>query len=223
MARYDSKTNSMRGQVGDVIHYVRNGVEYVRRKPDYSGWKVPKGSQAAVNAFQEVSLYFKFLPAELQGVWRTAAAGTVCNCRTHFIRKNFGAFPFEEKKPLPYYERLLMSDGEVPLPLNMAIAAGEEAGVWRLTWDTELALPHVSADDRLCLVEIHTETPRQVNMIAGVEARRHEGACTFRLRRHLGREAHVYCFFGNAAGRQYSVSRYFRVDDAPRDEETAAG
>ena len=216
MARYDSKKKTLHGRVGNLIHYTRNGVEYVRQKPDYSQWRVSPGSQAAVNAFRQVSLYFKFLPAELVDVWRAAARGTVRNCRTHFMHMNFGAFPFEGEEPVPYFERLAMSDGRVPLPLGMKMGAAEEEGVWRLTWDAELALPRAAADDVLWVVEIHTATPRQVNLVGALSARRGEGACTFRLRSHLGGETHLYCFFADAARTHFSPSRYFRVDGSMR-------
>lgn len=211
MAQYDTKRKALRGKMGDKVFYHSKGKVCVRSQGDYSRWEVHPKCRAAVNAFRQVSLYFKFLPAELVEVWRAAARGTARNCRTHFMHVNFGAFPFEGEEPVPYFERLAMSDGALPLPLGMQVEAAEEEGAWRLTWEADIALPRAAAGDCLRIVEIHTETPRQVNVVEGVCAARRDGGCTFRVRSHLGGETHLYCFFASPEAGLFSLSAYFRV------------
>ncbi|WP_251619717.1 hypothetical protein [Odoribacter lunatus] len=209
MARYDPDKMEIVGRIGKLIYYSYNGVTYVRSYPREYHFKTPPEERPAVNMFSQASLYFKFLPEPLVQVWRAAASKERYNCRNLFIKVNFNAFSADSS--VPYYEAMSFSHGNLALPLNMKLSSGTDEESLLLTWDFVAERPYVSPDDRLWIVEIHTSTPFQVNIVKDVTAKRSDGRCEFRLRRHLGEEAHLYCFFGNPDETQFSTTHYFRT------------
>lgn len=200
----------LRGKIGGVVFYTRNGQTYVRKAPCRKSTSLPGACQPAVNMFTQASATYRFLPERLWEVWRVAASGFLMNGRNFFIKMNFHAFPAEGK--VPYYELLKFSSGLLPLPLQMQVVADDTGKYCRLQWDTSVALPYTSPEDRLWIVELHTDNPLVICLIEGVCALRSDGSCVFPLRHELGRETHLYGFFSSPDDTVFSDCKYFCIN-----------
>lgn len=203
----------LRGKIGDIVFYTRNGQTYARKAPCRKSASVPGACRPAVNMFTQASATYRFLPEQLLGVWKIAARGIAASGRNFFIKMNFHAFPAEGK--VPYYELLKFSSGSLPLPLQMQTIADNVGEFCRLQWDTSALLPCTSPEDRLWVVELHTDNPLVICLVDGIVALRSDGSCVFPLRHELGRETHLYCFFSSPGATAFSDCKYFCVNKQP--------
>jgi len=200
----------LRGKIGDIVFYTRNGQTYARKAPCRKSSSIPEVCRPAVNMFTQASATYRFLPDRLCDIWRMGAKGIAASGRNLFIKMNFHAFPAEGKAP--YYELFKFSSGLLSLPLQMQAVADDTGKFCRLQWDTSVALPCTSAQDRLWVVELHTDNPLVICMVDGICALRSDGACVFPLRHELGRETHLYGFFSSPDDTLFSDCKYFCIN-----------
>ena len=203
----------LKGKIGDIVFYTLNGQTYARKAPFRKSTAVPKACQSAVNMFTQASVTYRFLPEKLLGVWKIAARGMAASGRNFFIKMNFHAFPAEGKEP--YYELLKFSSGSLPLPLQLQTTDDDSGEFCRLQWDTSTFLPYTSPEDKLWVVELHTDNPLVICMVDDAYALRSDGFCVFPLRYELGKETHLYCFFSSPDNSNFSDCKYFCINKQP--------
>ncbi|MDE7074716.1 MAG: hypothetical protein K2O69_06695 [Odoribacter sp.] len=205
----------LHGKIGNLVYYVVDGKQYVRRaaipgkkrKAEAEGahpehWKL-------MNRFRGVQGYYAFFKKCVSAeIWRAAGEAEGRRADNLFNRTNSRCF--NEEGNLADFATFRFSQGALLLPRHITLE-DEGAGRWRVRWEEERAGALVAGTDRLCVGVIHEEHPDSPRLLAEVSGVRGDLTGTFELEKEPGETVHVYCFWGREDGTAFSDSFYFKV------------
>lgn len=202
------------GRMGNMVYYVRNGKQCVRRvaipgkkrKWETEGrtekQKAVTGRFAIVQAF-----YAKYMKEVSAGIWRAAGRKRKQTGPNLFNSLNCKCFSGDGR--LADFENFLFAEGELLLPRRMQVEG--DGRKFRVTWEEEREWTSASPADRLWVGVLYDSHPLAPRLALDVKGRRGEFSGEFTLDGSMGTPAHVYCFFGRADGSAFSKSQYFRL------------
>lgn len=209
------------GQIGNMIYYVRNGKQCVRRKAipgKARKWetdgrheiqKALAGRFAIVQAFY--AKYNKGVSAE---IWRTAARKRKMTGPNLFNSLNCKCFSGDGH--LADFENFRFAEGEVLLPRRLKVV--RDGQKYRLTWEEEREWNSASPTDRLWVGVLYDSHPLAPQLALDVNGVRGELAGEFALDQGMGESAHIYCFFGRIDESAFSESQYFRLSEDMKEQ-----
>lgn len=210
----DSGLGLISGRMGNMVYYVRNGKQCVRRvaipgkkrKWETEGrtekQKAVTGRFAIVQAF-----YAKYNKAVSDKIWQAAARKRRMTGSNLFNSVNCKCFSGDGR--LVDFENFRFADGELLLPRRIQLV--ENGRKFRVTWEEEREWTSASPTDRLWVGVLYDAHPLAPLLALDVKGTREEGAGEFTLDESMGPTAHIYCFFGRADESTFSESRYCRL------------
>lgn len=216
MKVHDLNSGLVSGKMGNLIYYVMNGKQYVRRaalpgkkrKSEKEGHHPVHRGQ--MNRFSTVqSLYSFFRRSVSDNIWRTAAQSRKERANNLFHRINSPCFNGEGD--LIDFATFRFSFGDLQLPRNINLT--QEGDVYQVTWEEERSGTLTAATDRLCIGVIYEALPLGPRLAKEVSGCRGDLAGTFRLDNPPEGTKHIYCFFGREDETAFSESMYFKTDD----------
>lgn len=211
----ETSVGLIHGKVGNLIYYVMNGKQYVRRaaipgkkrKAEKEG--VHPEHRKLMNRFRGVQGYYAFFrKCVSEEIWR--AAGEAEGLRANNLFNKTNSRCFNEEGNLADFATFRFSRGALLLPRHITLEE-EGAGRYRVRWEEERAGALVAPTDRLCVGVIYEEHPDSPRLLAEVSGVRQELAGRFALEKEPAETVHVYCFWGREDGTAFSDSFYFKV------------
>lgn len=202
------------GKMGNLVYYVMNGKQYIRRvaipgkkrKSEISG--IHPKHKGMMTRFAYIQSYCSFFKKHVSDtIWKTAGQAEDCRPNNLFHRINSQCFTGEGE--LVDFATFRFSYGELQLPRNIAIEKDGE--IFRVTWEDEREEKLAAAEDRLCIGVIYEERPGAPQLAQKVTGKRGDMKGIFRLNGIHEGTAHVYCFFGREDETAYSESLYFKL------------
>lgn len=202
------------GKIGNLIYYVMNGKQYIRRvaipgkkrKSEISG--IHPKHKGMMTRFAYIQSYYSFFKRSIsEMIWKTAGQAEHSRAANLFHRINSHCFSGEGK--LVDFATFRFSYGELQLPRNIAVEKDGE--IFRVTWEDEREGTLAAAEDRLCIGVIYEERPGAPQLAEEVTGQRGEMKGTFRLNGTSEGTTHIYCFFAREDETAYSESFYFRL------------
>ena len=182
------------GRMGNLVYYVRNGKQCVRRY-EVPGKKKKKADSAAkreanVRFGTTQAFYTHFCDMVPQNIWQ--AAGKLQGKMPHncFISVNSRYFGMDKEGNgvLVDCERFRFAEGELALPREVRVE--KDGDGWRAVWQDERLAVSGAASDRLQAGVIYDALPMGVRMALEVEGTRGDGTGRFVLDGGMmGREA----------------------------------
>lgn len=211
----DLSTPLMKGRMGNLIYYVRNGKQCVRRvaipgkkrKWEEEGrttkQKTVTGRFAIVQAF-----YSKYSECISPEIWRLAAREERRMAPNLFNSVNSHCFSGDGE--LIDFEKFRFTQGCLVLPRKIRME--QKGKYYRITWEEERNLETAAPTDRLCVGVLYAGYPLAPRLALETSGVRADLYGEFRLDETMGKEAHVYCFFARENETAFSESCYFKID-----------
>lgn len=211
--------------MGNLIYYVRNGVQCVRRvEVPGNKHKTERSSQQkkVTGRFAIVQSFYAFFRKHIsQDIWQLAAKAEGKMGSNLFNSVNCRCFSGEGK--LVDFVNFAFTKGTLLLPREMRVerVAGEDRR-FRVRWQEEREWETAAGSDRLQVGVLYDRLPRGPRLAESVAGRREEMCGEFTLAEKFPGGAHVYCFFAREDGTAYSDCQYFRIDGEASIPEPAA-
>lgn len=212
----DSGLGLISGRMGNMVYYVRNGKQCVRRvaipgkkrKWETEGrtekQKAVTGRFAIVQAF-----YAKYRTEVSAEIWQRAARKKQQTGPNLFNSLNCKCFSGDGR--LLDFENFLFAEGELLLPRRMKLE--RDGQKFRVSWEEEREWTSASPTDQLWVGVLYDTHPLAPHLALHVKGMRGELSGEFTLDESMGPTAHIYCFFGRPDGSAFSESRYFRLTE----------
>lgn len=198
----------MSGRHGEFVYVQRGNSYFVRAYVPHLRKKRTEDQIKGQNRFTQCGKLYHKLEDEVKQILKTCMTGNSQSGRNLFISMNYHAMATDSNEVV--CERLQFSRGRLQLPRNMeAVYQGD--GQWELTWENLDWETDVKGNDRLYIIEYHTDPYLCPRLIRTVEAVRSDGRAHFAP--YHGRqteEVHFYCFFGRAGQQSFSDTVYLR-------------
>lgn len=203
------------GKMGNLIYYVMNGKQYVRRtaipgkkrKSEVEGIN-PK-HLVLMKRFSGVQSFYAFFKKYVSDeIWRIAGVAEHYRPNNLFSKTNSRCF--DEQGNLVDFATFYFSRGELPLPRNIKIQ--KEDTCYRISWEEERQNGFPSPEDRLCIGIIYDNKPGAPCLVEEVSGKRGDLQGTFTLKKSYTGIIHTYCFWVKKDGSSYSNSFYIRVE-----------
>lgn len=214
MKANDPHAGLISGKIGNLIYYVMNGKQYVRRaaipgkkrKVETEG--ISPQHQQQINRFSIVQSYYSFFRVYVSDkIWKTAAP--LVQSRPHNLFHRVNSPCFNGQGELIDFATFRFSFGELQLPRNISIERDGDHYV--VTWEEERTGALAAADDRLYIGIIYDAKPGAPRLIKEVSGKRGDMRGTFRPDKNDAGTMHVYCFFGREDETAFSESLYFKM------------
>jgi hypothetical protein len=195
------------GSVGDIIGYIKNGKQYFRTKPEHINDAKSKKQVNQRTRFSACNRLAKSaLNDILKPVWKKAAI-TMTGFNL-FVKTNLSVF--DETGKISNYSNLKFSVGNLPLPENIVITnAVAGNGAINIIWTDNSGVNHAAATDRLRVVALKVNKPV---VITGLNFIRNAQLATVQLPYVAGDAVHVYAFFQDEKGNNFSDSFHALVN-----------
>lgn len=207
-------TSLFSGKLGNMVYYVVDGKQYMRRaaipgkkrKTEVSG--ITPARQKTITRFSEVQSYYAFFRKYVAGdIWKLAGQAEHVRADNLFHRTNSACF--NEKGDLVDFATFSFSRGELQLPRNISVEG--EGGHYRVRWEEERNGLMAAPEDRLCVGVIYEARQDAPRMVTEVSGKRSDLAGSFTLDNAPAGVTHVYCFWMREDGTAYSPSRHFEI------------
>ncbi|MDE7074050.1 MAG: hypothetical protein K2O69_03225, partial [Odoribacter sp.] len=136
----DAKSGLLSGKIGNLIYYIVDGKQYVRRaaipgkkrKEETEG--VHPKRQELMTRFRRVQANYSFLRKHAgDAIWRSAAKEAHSRAHNLFMRVNSPCF--DGKGQLLDFKTFRFSAGALQVPLNVRV--WREGAVYRVAWEDE--------------------------------------------------------------------------------------
>lgn len=216
MKVHDSANPLLSGRMGNLIYYVRNGKQFVRRvaipgkKRIWETEERTPKQKTVTGRFTIVqSFYSKYCECISPKIWRIAAQGEGRMAPNLFNSVNCKCFDGEGK--LVDFEKFLFTRGSLLLPRKIRMEPMGES--YRVTWEEERDLETAAPADRLGVGVLYAAYPLAPRLAMKVSGVREQLCGEFTLDETMGNEAHVYCFFTREDGSAFSESCYFKISN----------
>lgn len=202
--------------MGNLIYYVMNGKQYVRRVaiPGKKRKREKEGihpkQQEQMTRFRRVQSYYTIFRKQVgDAVWRSAAREAGSRAHNLFMRVNSPCF--DGQGVLLDFKTFRFSAGVLQVPREVRV--WREGEVYRVAWEEEREGQRVSGNDRLWVGVIFDARPGAPQLAQEAGGKRRELEGWFRLKEGAEGVKHVYCFFGREDGSAFSESLYFRLEE----------
>lgn len=203
------------GRMGNLIYYVRNGVQCVRRM-EMPGKKPKTGrsdqQKKVTGRFANVqAFYASYCRTVSREIWRVAAREE--NKMAHNLFNSVNCRCFSDERKILDFVNFTFTKGSLLLPRELKVEriAGTERR-FRVTWQEEREWETAAGSDLLQMGVLYDALPMGPRLAVGVTGRRKELCGEFELSEEMPGGAHVYCFFAREDGSAYSDCQYFRID-----------
>ncbi len=165
MGRSNGALGTVKGKVSNVVFYQLNGQEIIRGlgiKKTFKSKKV----LAQNNSLKLLMNFFGRIKPFIKAGFKNEAAGTIYNYHNLATAYNrVHAMDFQDDLPTIRYERIMLSQGSAPMPINPRVIAG--AGKLNFSWDTDPALPWISNQDQIMMLAWFPELNEALFNVAG--------------------------------------------------------
>lgn len=210
----DLTTPLLSGRMGNLIYYVRNGKQCVRRVAipgKKRKWEMEERSEkqkALSGRFAIVqTFYSEYCERVSPVIWRLAAKEN--GQMPHNLFNSLNCKCFSGSGMLVDFEKFLFTQGQLLLPWSMRIEQNGRS--YRVTWEEERDWETAAPTDKLCVGVLYSRYPGAPRLLSQVTGRRGELCGEFSPDEILGKDAHIYCFFAREDETAFSESCYFRV------------
>lgn len=209
----DPHSGLFSGKIGNLVYYVMDGKQYVRRaaipgkkrKSEVNG--VHPEHNKIMTRFSIVQSYYSFFKSYVsESIWKTA--GQYAHSRPNNLFHHMNSPCFNGQGELIDFATFRFSFGELQLPRNISIEREDDHFV--VTWEDERSGALAAADDRLYIGMIYDAKPGAPRLIKEVSGKRGDMRGTFRPDKNDAGTMHVYCFFGREDETAFSESLYFK-------------
>lgn len=206
------------GRMGNLIFYVRNGQQCVRRVAVSMRKKQKErtpAQKAVTGRFFSVQIFYSYFCKKVSPeIWRRAAQQEGKMAHNLFHSVNSKCFGVDEngRGSVVDFERFQFSQGCLSLPREIRVEAAGDC--WHVTWKEERSWSTAAASDRLMVGVMNSDSPLQPRLASFVSGRRGDGCGDFMLDEKSRNGAHVYFFFAREDGSAYSDCAYFYVAPA---------
>lgn len=207
MARVTDGLN-LKGTIGNMVFYQRNGVNYVRVKPATYRDAKTETQLLTRGRFAGCNYFYSVLKVDIfRQVWKVAAKGTGKNGKNLFMQHN--TYAFGKDQQIEDYSRLHFSAGILPLPNGLKIVRYNNRECF-LKWEYDAQKALGSSGDRLYIVELQDDRQDELKFkIHETSICRSDGEALFSTHYDIGDHTHLYCFWGNEQQTAFSESYYF--------------
>ena len=195
------------GKVGNVVGARWKGIDYMRVKADRRNDANTEGQIAQRSRFSGILRFAQsVLNPIVRPIWEVAAKGLQMTGFNLFIKDNMEAFDAEGN--VIDFGQLQMSKGDLaPAKLAIASTDGVEKSV-TVSWPDNTGQGQSNANDRLRLLAVKEG---KIPVLLNTSFERSAGTGDYVIPFETGDEIHVYAFFENADGDQFSVDTYQAV------------
>lgn len=198
---------SISGKVGNTVFYrVGRSTRIRSTSSEYTDAKTPEQIVCRAQFMVAIHFYRNMVSTPLREVWRAAAHGTNINGYNLFLRLNMKVFKPNGK--ISDFSRFLPAVGMMQRVSNLRGSVDDEDAV-TLTWEYDEGLPPARMQDQLMVVALYGNRSFSPVFVE-VQATRSDKKATFRLNRRRGTAAHLYVFFREENGKDYSTCQYLR-------------
>lgn len=198
----------IRGKVGNLVVYEVNGKTRVRSTPDsIRNPKTPAQQMARSRLVATLRFYQRVQKTDFAGIWKKSARPLATNGYALFMKTNLPAYSAE--RTVFDFSQLHLSTGELYPLFNPAVVQQADGSI-HLRWNYPYLGVHCHASDRLMIGMLTGERSFSPRRLEGISAERRDGEATFRLPAlPEGETVHLYCFFADADGENYSNDWYY--------------
>ena len=199
------------GKVGDYILYQRLGVPCIRRAST---------KKRSVDSYTEtqrigqsrlrylVSLYQALQHTVVKRAWQRARKRPGQTGFNAFVSQNYAAFGKDEV--IADYSRIKMSEGDLRLPLGIAVAVTGPRELM-LSWDIRKDKLLGEATDCLYVLLMDGDGSFRTVVKEETGVCRGDGRAIVALAPGEGLPEHLYCFWASANGCRFTPSWYVRI------------
>lgn len=203
------------GKVGNMIYYVMNGKQYVRRvgipgkERKTTKENMTSRQKSNLTRFGGVQRYYAYFRKHIgEAIWKTAGASLNARAINLFHRTN--GHCFDDKGDLVDLATFKFSHGELLLPRNIAVE--RDGDVFRVTWEEERDERNAAPTDRLCVGLVYDLYPDSPHLALEVSGTRGDLCGEFRPDKDYDCPLHVYCFWAREDGSAFSESIHFLTE-----------
>lgn len=208
-------TGLISGKIGNLIYYVVDGKQYVRRASlpgKVRKWEkqgIPAKQQGTITRFSMLQSYYSFFKHYVSDeIWKAAGRAEHCRADNLFHKTNYPCLDHEGK--FIDLERFSFSRGELLVPRKIALESdGENC---RLTWEEERCGALTGPDDELCVGVIFEARTGRPMLLTEVSGKRADCEGSFTLKRKEAGTVHIYCFWARKDRTAFSESVHFSLD-----------
>jgi hypothetical protein len=194
------------GSLGNVVGCIRYGVPYLRTKPlTYNDAKNPAQLAQRARRIACIELYRSLRFTIGRPIWNKMAHKM--SGYNLFMKANIMNFDGDGK--VFDFENLKFSVGDLPIPENIAVHPNPDGnGAVIVSWTDNSGYGSAAPTDRLRIVTFYDNT---MNELQGLTFTRKEQYADIQLPFSPGEEVHLYFFFQNKDGSEYSESIHLPV------------
>lgn len=205
-------TGLLSGKIGDMVYYVVDGKQYVRRaaipgKPRKTDKENMTAKQHGnLTRFAGVQRYYAFFRKKIsEEIWKTAGESQHARAINLFHKTN--GHCFNAKGKLVDLSTFKFAQGELLLPRNIAVVPDGDG--FRVTWNEERNERNAAPGDRLCVGIIYSRYPDSPHLAVEIIGTRGDREGWFRPAKKYACATHAYCYWAREDGTAFSESVHF--------------
>ena len=208
MARVNNPLlEGFKGRLGNTIFYKNGKQAFVRSTPEkYRDANTPLQQIYRKRLTVAVRFYQQLAETTLREVWRQEGRRLKTNGYALFMRENINAFTPEGK--IGDFSLLHLGAGNL-VEANLMRATLKEDNEVLIEWENPTSLPQNRLSDRLVVVILYSHRSFSPVVLNELLTKREDEKVSFRLHRHPGVKAHLYCFFASRDEQHFSNDKYF--------------
>ena len=200
------------GKVGDYILYQRLGVPCIRRastkkRSADSYTETQRIGQSRLRYL--VSLYQALQHTVVKRAWQRARKRLGQTGFNAFVSQNYAAFGKDEV--IADYSRIKMSEGDLRLPLGIAVAITGPRELM-LSWDIRKDKLLGEATDCLYVLLMDGDGSFRTVVRDNLDVCRGDGKAVIPLAPEEGLPVHLYCYWEAAAGDRFTPTWYAKIN-----------
>ena len=198
----------IRGKVGDLLFYRRDGKDYVKRIGKRNKAECSEEQWRHRMRFRTAVKFASRLPEEVKaGLNLTAETEKGWNGQSFFISQNLKAFCPDGNLGEP--SALQFSAGFRGRAHSLAVGVNEDDGRLTLYWSGEI-VDFMEQEDRLVVFAIRERLSFQVIAVK-VEAERKDGRAVLPLTKEEGSLTHLFCCWLASDGKSVSPTQHVTI------------
>ena len=199
----------IRGKVGDLFFYQRDGRSYVKRIGKKAKTECSEEQWRHRMRFRTAVKFASRLPEEAKAVLDLAAEakGSWCG-QAFFISQNLKAFLPDGTLGDP--AALRFSEGSRGQACSLAVGADGKNGRLTLYWSTEEWTGFAEREDQLAVFVIRERLPFQVEAVK-VNATRGDGRAALPLAKEEGSLTHLFCCWVSPDEKNVSPTQHVAI------------
>lgn len=208
-------TGLLSGKIGNMIYYVMDGKQYVRRigipgkERKTTKENMTSKQKSNLTRFGGVQRYYAYFRQHIDAtIWKTA--GDAAHARAINLFHKTNGHCFDDKGRLVDLATFKFSHGELLLPRNIAVV--RDGDTFRVTWEEERHERNAAPSDRLCVGLVYDRYPDSPHLALEVSGTRGDLRGEFRPDKDYDSPLHIYCFWAREDGSAFSESIHFLAE-----------